>query len=120
MNWYLHYLPLPALLTISLRLLRFYCTSYLNFADPDKVSILLNDVSSFQWVAVFEPGEGGRWDPGCGAFQLQWTVDSNEELLWRAGAGHLWRLWRRDHQNIWALQFIYLKKFRLLCDYQAR
>lgn len=93
----------------ALRLLHFYYTSYLNFADPDKVSILLNNVSSFQWVSVFEPGEGGRWDPGCRAFQLQRTVHSDEELLWRAGAGHLWRLWRRDHQNILALLFIYLK-----------
>lgn len=45
-------------------------TSYLNFANPDKVSILLNNIATFQGVAIFEPGEGGRWDSRCWAFQL--------------------------------------------------
>lgn len=69
-------------------------TSHLNFANPDKVSILLNDIASFQGVAVFEPGEGGRWHSGCRAFQLQGTVHCDGDLLWRVGAGHLWRLCR--------------------------
>lgn len=97
---------------------------YLNFADPDKVSILLNDVPSFQGLAVFEPGEGGRWDSRCRAFQLQWTVHCDGELLWRAGDGHLWRLWSRDRQKILALLFTCLSlltwTYRVLCDYQAR
>lgn len=77
---------------------------YLNFANSDKVSILLNNVSSFQGVAIFEPGEGGRRDSHRGALQLQWTVYCYGQLLWRAGAGYLWRLWSRK-QNVLAQLF---------------
>lgn len=92
-----------------------YC-SYLNFANPDKVSILLNNIALFQGVAVFEPAEGGRWHSRRRAFQLQGTVHCDGELLWRVGAGHLWGLWRWN-QKIWeSLSW----KTRFLCDYQAR
>lgn len=81
-------------------------TSYLNFANPDKMSTLLNNIASFQGMAVFEPGEGGRWHSRCRAFQLQGTVDCDGELLWRVGAGHLRRLWKLN-QNIWPILLIY-------------
>ena len=35
---------------------------YLNFANPDKVSILLNNVTPFQRATILEPAEGGRWE----------------------------------------------------------
>ena len=78
-----------------------YCpfVNYLNFANPDKMSILLNNISSFQGTAIFEPAEGGRWHSHGGALQLQWTVYRYGQLFWRAGAGYLRRLWIRK-QNV--------------------
>lgn len=72
---------------------------YLDFADPDKVSLLLNNLSSFQGATILEPAQGGRWDSHCRALQLQWTVYSYGQLLWRAATGYLWRLWSRK-QNV--------------------
>lgn len=69
--------------------------THLNFAYSDKMPILLHNISSLQWMAVFEPGEGGRWDPCCGAFQLQGTVDRYRQLFGRAGAGNFGRFWGR-------------------------
>lgn len=65
---------------------------YLNFANPDKVSILLNNVGPFQGATILEPAEGGRWDSYSRALQLQRAAYCYCLLLWGAGAGYLWRL----------------------------
>lgn len=65
---------------------------HLNFADPDKVPVLLDDVRLVEGASIFEPAEGGRGDADGGALQLQRTVHRDGQLLRGAAAGDLRRL----------------------------
>lgn len=94
---------------------------YLNFVNSDKVSVLLNNIAWFQGMAIFEPGEGGRWHSRCRAFQLQGTVHCDCDLFWRVGAGHLWRLWKLNQMILApSLTSFSLENTCCVCDYQAQ
>lgn len=55
---------------------------YLNFANPDKVSVLLNDIRSIHGPTILEPAEGRRWDSHSRALQLKWTIHCYGQLFW--------------------------------------